>query len=192
MRNRARMAGAAVVLLGLLVGCVPAAAEPDLPSLAESAASSSAVAPPAGPPGPAVSAACPLLSEAEVEQALGHPVAFAREEPGGSGPDGGAFTCGYGFGDGNAMMIVSITPAAAGSAQQQVDRSVQSYSGELETLTDLGDAAIYNDWPGTKWEYVTTAKASGDEVRTVHLAAFLDGELRPGLIELARLVMDRI
>jgi hypothetical protein len=189
-----RWFGGAAVLPCLLVACTSTAPEePDLPSLAEAAAASSAAAPPAtGIPGPPLTAACPLLSGAEVTKALGQPVTFAREDPAGSGPDGASYICTYGFTDGHAMLIVSHQAASAGTPQQAVDRSVQSYQGSLQTLSGLGDAALYNDGTGADWEFVTSAKLAGPEVRTVHVAAFTGGDLRAGLIELVGTVLGRI
>jgi hypothetical protein len=177
-------------LLVMLTGCASAPEEPDLPSLAEVAGTIGPLAP-VGPTGPPLDAACPLLTPRQVGAALGRPTPTSREDPGGSGPDGEAFTCSYTFGD-SYLQLMAFTYArtAAPTARYALNRTLIRYTGTLEELPGVGDAAMYLSAGDGGTLYV--AKDAGQEVRVISLWASRARAPRDGLIELARAALERM
>jgi hypothetical protein len=89
------------------------------------------------------------------------------------------------------------TEPAKRTAQLTVDLAVGRYSGTLEKVPGLGDAASYvgsdaATADGLAWQTLVTSRVEGSQMRTVLLLAYCKGDAKSKLIALARSVLARI
>ncbi|GAA2433052.1 hypothetical protein GCM10010191_53850 [Actinomadura vinacea] len=178
---------AAILAVSLLTACgggSPDAAESEAPPLSEV---SKAPPPPSSTrtPGPAIKAACPLLPPSRLVSVLGARKPVPNEDPGGPA----ARICRYVSASGGMTLIVATEPAG-GSADQMAARVIQRYSGTLEKVPDLGDAAYYSNGQGG--QIMVVSRAEGPQMRTVTFMCRLPGEPRDKLVPLLRGVLERI
>src|SRR5262249_50890927 len=89
--------------------------------------------------GPPIDAACPLLSTAEVGQALGFTAVTASEDQG--APAAVLKSCFYNAAEGTLKLMIGFWPAG-NTALGVVNTAVTQYSGTLDAVPDLGDAAL--------------------------------------------------
>jgi hypothetical protein len=195
------VAAVAFPVIGLAIaGCRPggspgaAATTTTPPALAQ--VSTAAAAPVSKlPPGPEIRAACPLVSAAKVASLLGVPSAVATERPAASSGGSAVYTCNYQAGGQSAMVIISVSPVTV-SADQAASLAIRRYTGTMNSVPGVGDAAYYNDSApassATRVEGLVTARAEGHQMRLVILTTYLGGSPRAPIIALARAVLAKI
>lgn len=128
---------------------------------------------------------CPLLTSAEVATALAmNPAPTATEEQ----PAAAARSCRYQSGNRYLQLFVAVEPAT-GTAEAALNQVVRRYSGTLEEVPDLGDAAYYTG--DATVQSLTTVRMEGTQMRTITMIGFLGGMYRDQLIGLARTALER-
>jgi hypothetical protein len=148
------------------------------------------------PPGPAITSACRELDRAQVAAALGVPTVTAEERPGSNQPGGSSsYACGY-LGGGPHLDLDISTELASRTPQLAVDLVIRQYTGVLQNVPGLGDAATFTgpSAPGADpaWQTLVTSRIEGSQMRTVILSTFSSGQAKGKLIALARSVLARI
>ncbi|GAA4489071.1 hypothetical protein GCM10023191_019280 [Actinoallomurus oryzae] len=102
-------------------------------------------------------------------------------------------TCRYQIGSGQWVQVDVGTSKASTTAEQTVQLSIGKYTGSLEKVTGLGDAALYTSGSDVnKDEILAVARLEGTEMRTVAINAFFNGHSKDGLIKIARIVLREI
>lgn len=143
------------------------------------------------PPGPTINLACPLLSRAEIAAKLGIHVTSVQERQ--AVPS--VHTCHYQAGSQYVELWVSVEPAT-GTADQAVNLAIKRYSGTLQSIPGLGDAAYYSGDAGPSAnptvQTLITAQVEGQQMRMVSLLGFLSGDSKDKLTVLARSVLKKI
>lgn len=143
------------------------------------------------PPGPAINRACPLASQAEVAATLGVHVTSVQERQ--SVPT--AHTCHYQADNQYVELWVSVEPAT-GTADQAVNLAIKRYSGTLQSIPGLGDAAYYSADAGSSANptvhTLMAAQVEGQQMRMITLVGFLSGDPKDKLTVLARSVVKKI
>jgi hypothetical protein len=146
-------------------------------------------------PGPVIRAACPLLSPAHIASTLGVRPPTAAERPIIKATGGTSYICHYQSGGQYVELFISITPVS-GTADQAAALTVRRYTGTLNSVPGVGDAAYYSDSglssTGARPQTLVTARAEGRQMRVVTLNTFLGGNPKDKIITLARAVLDRI
>jgi hypothetical protein len=164
------------------------------PALAQ--VSTAAAPPPASvKPGPAITAACPLLSPGLIASALGVRRPAATERPAVKTAGGTLFGCHYQSGGRYIELWVSVA-ARSGSADQAASLAIRRYTGTLNAVSGLGDAAYYTDSAlsrsNPRLQALVAARAEGRQMRVITLSTFLGGQPKHTIIALARAVLERI
>src|SRR5258706_11421540 len=128
VRKKVIAARAARAARALLAGCGGSGSPADEPAQPALAVASSAKAPSNDrTPGPALTAACPLLSPATVAATLG------GKAPSATGSTaGGAFSCQYQLDGGHWVQLWVVDHAPTGTAAQAVNAMISRYQGTLE------------------------------------------------------------
>jgi hypothetical protein len=146
-------------------------------------------------PGPAITAACPLLSPGLIASALGVRPPAATERPAVKTAGGTVFGCHYQSGGRYVELWVSVA-ARSGSADQAASLAIRRYTGTLNAVPHLGDAAYYTDSAlsrsGPRPQGLVAARAEGRQMRVITLSTFLGGQPEDTIITLARAVLERI
>lgn len=143
------------------------------------------------PPGPVITAACPLLSARKVAATIhaGH-VAVSH-----LAPVPKAFSCNYQAGARYIQLWISIVPATR-TPQQAVSLAIRRYGGVLQAIPGLGDAASYTGpagaTAGPAVQTLVTARIEGHELRMITMVGFLSGNASRQLASLARSVLARV
>lgn len=185
--RRTTLAVVLAVAVVALAGCAKAA-EPDKAPLGIASSAVPAQAS-ARPPGPVLIAACPLLSAALVATTLGVAAPTTNEESAPGGPAGSGYICRYAWSGGWLQVIIWVSPLS-GTADQAVQHSIGRYTGTLDPVPGLGDAALYEG--SSTYSTVIVARAEGNEMRLLTLITFITGNPKDKVIALARTVLDRI
>jgi hypothetical protein len=188
----------AILSMLALAGCghggSPAATNTDRPLSQVSASASLPKS--TRPPGPAITSACRELGRAQVAAALGVASVTAEQRPGSKLPDGSSsYACGYLGGGPHLDLYISAEPARR-TPQLAVDLIIRQYTGVLQSVPGLGDAASFTGpaapAAGPAWQTLVTSRIEGSQMRTVILSTFSNGEAKVKLIALARSVLARI
>lgn len=142
-------------------------------------------------PGPPLKPACQLASPSLVASALKVPKPKVLKTDYGP-PKVNRGHCRYQLtGQWVELVVTSVT--ADNTPQQAVNEVIQQYTGPLEQVPGLGDAALYTGGSAAnKNETLVTARLEGTQMRTITLDAFLDGHSKEGLVKLARAILGRI
>jgi hypothetical protein len=170
------------------------ATDPGPPALAQ-VSTAAATPAAAAKPGPAIKAACPLLSPALIASVLGVRRPEATERRAVTTAGGTLFGCHYRSGGQYVELWVAVS-ALAGRADQAASLTIRRYTGTLTAVPGLGDAAYYTDsapsGSAPRTQALVTARAEGRQMRVVTLNTFLGGRPRARIIVLARTVLERI
>jgi len=170
-----------------------AATDTGPPALAQ--VSTAAPPPATAKPGPVIKAACPLLSPALIASVLGVRRPAAIERPAVKTNGGTLLGCHYQSGGRYVELWVSVA-ALSGRADQAASLAIRRYTGTLNTVPGLGDAAYYTDSAlsrsGPRPQALVAARAEGRQMRVITLSTFLGGRPEKKIITLARAVLERI
>jgi len=148
------------------------------------------------PPGPAITSACRELDRVQVAAALGVPAVTPEQQPGSKLADGSSSAgCNF-LGGGLHLDLYISTEPASRTPQLAVDLVIRQYTGVLQNVPGLGDAASFTGpsvpAAGSAWQTLVTSRIEGSQMRTVILSTFYDGGVKGKLIALARSVLARI
>lgn len=144
------------------------------------------------PPGPAITRACTLAGRAEVAATLGIHVTSVQERQ--TVPT--SHICHY-QADNNQYVELWVTvEPATGTADQAVSLAIKRYSGTLQSIPGLGDAAYFSGDAGPSAnptvQTLLAAQVEGQQMRMVILMGFLSGDSKAKLTVLARSVLKKI
>jgi hypothetical protein len=146
-------------------------------------------------PGPVIEAACPLLSPAVIASALGLRRPAAAERPAVKTSGSTLVGCHYQSGGQYVELWVAISPLS-GTADQAASLAIRRYSGTLNSVPGVGDAAYYTDSTlsraGPRPQALVAARAEGRQMRVVTFSTFLGGNPKEKIVTLARAVLERI
>lgn len=181
------------VLLGACGGAGPEPAEPAPPALAQATTGTSEPPASAGPT-PPVPEACPVLGAATVGEAFGLPAPKATEDDSAAAATGKVHMCDYRFADGAqyVQLWISVQPQA-GTAEQHVNRAIGRYSGSLEPVQGVGDAALYSG--GVAPASLVAARVADGNATLVTLISFVSAsgpDQKEQLTTLARAALERV
>lgn len=159
-----------------------AISESDAPALSQV---SSAPAPASTrTPGPPVTAVCPLLKASEVADAVGLNAPTAREEK----LNEAVSSCRYHSGN-RWLLLLAYTEPASGTADSIASRTLVRYTGTLQQVPGVGDAAYYAG--DTNTQFAVAVRLEGSQARVVQLTGFLGKTYQDELISLVRIVLGR-
>jgi hypothetical protein len=159
----------ALLCLGLMLAAAcesPERADPSIPD---------------GPSG------CPLLSTVEVADATGLTAPEPRPE---LHLPATTRACSYVTAEGSLTFFVA-TESGPGTAGAVANREIQQYQGNVEPISDLGDAALYKSSLGH--QYLVTTRLDGTEMRVITFVCALSAPAdQEALTDLARTLLSRI
>ncbi|MBW8482780.1 hypothetical protein [Actinomadura parmotrematis] len=194
MRPRLPAAALAVLLAagcggtGNGTGAGGAGATSEPPPLAQASPTPLAAPSNTRTPGPAVTKVCALAGAALVASALKTPTRPRARE---TAHPGGARSCRYQYASTWVEMWAVLEPARR-SPDLTVQAVIGQYTGTLEKVPGLGDAALYAGGSAANAaETLAVARLEGTRMRTITLSAFLDGHNRDGLAAIARTALER-
>lgn len=184
--RHATLGVAALVTLALVSGCTSTDKPDPGPAAPPLAQVTSAAAVPASTrtPGPPVTNACALLTNADVQKALGMKVLGSKDAKMAEK----AHSCTFSF-DKHNLTLYAGTEPTAGTAEAAANRTIHRYEGTLEPVPGLGDAALYVADPS--WQTLVAVRIEGSQQRIYTLIAFLGKPAKEPLISLMRKALER-